>query len=303
MVDAYALIESGPAYTPLRFGLLSAVDQPVTPERWRMGLIRQSPVCDGAASASGFLPCAPTGGPELVPTVTGSPNVAATSFRVYAWAPCAPVGYGNDLEGLKARTMAALTNGEGRVLERVFWTGQLDYSPDAVVYPHLAADTAVSGAPQGAAEILLQPPASTPAGSAAIDPVIALGELEEELGECYGGEGVLHVPRRSLAHLDHLGVVRQVGQQLRTLSGNVVVGYSGGTYPGPDGTEPAAGTAWWYGTGALQVYRGPVQDLGPTPGEFIGRTDNSTVYIVARDYLVTFDCCLVAVHATLEGAT
>jgi hypothetical protein len=300
MVDQYAFVEEGPSFTPLRFGLLSVAEPIASAERWRMGIERRSPVCDGAASVF-LLPCPPSGGPAVTPTVTGSPNVGANAFRVYAYVPCAPVGWGNDLGELKARSMSALTNGEGRVVESVFWSGAIDFG-SGTVYPHLAANTAVSGSPQGAAQILLQPPAATPAGSSALDPVIALGALEQALAECYGGEGVIHVPRKALAQLDHNYVVHQSGQQLRTLSGNVVAGYSGGRYPGPDGSEPSAGNAWFYGTGAVQVYRSPIVEIGEQPAEFVGRTDNSTVYVVARDYLVTFDCCLIAVQATLEGA-
>jgi len=300
MVDQLALVETGPSFTPLRFGLLSVAEPVTSAERWRMGIMRRQPVCDGAASIL-MLPCPPTGGPQVVPTVTGSPNIGANSFRAYAHVPCAPVGWGPNLDELKARAQAALTNGEGRVLESVFWTGSLDFG-GGTFYPHLAANAPVSGAPQGAAQVLLQPPAATPVGSTAADPVIQLGELEQALAECYGGEGVIHVPRKALAQLDHDGVIHREGQQLRTISGNLVAGYSGGRYPGPDGSTPSAGNAWFYGTGAVQVYRGPIDEIGEVPAEFIGRVDNSTVYVVARDYLVTFDCCLIAVQATLEGA-
>lgn len=303
MVDQLLYVEAGPSFTPLRFGLLSAAEPVANADvHWRMGIERQQPVCNGAASIF-LLPCSPsvTGSPQS-PSVTGAPNVGATAFRIYSWAPCSPVGWGNDLVDLEARTTAALTNGEGRVLERAFWTGSVDYNAEGTVYPHLAANTAVSGAPQGAAQVLLQPPAATPAGTTALDPVIALGELEQALAECYGGEGVIHVPRKALAHLDHNYQIHQAGNQLRTISGNVVAGYSGGRYPGPTGAEPAAGNAWFYGTGAVQVYRSPVTDLGLQPADYVGRRDNSTVYVVSRDYLVTFDCCLIAVQANLEGA-
>jgi hypothetical protein len=302
MVDAYELIEAGPAFTPLRFGLLSVVEQPVSPTHWRLGLVRQPLVCDGADSILA-LPCIVTGGPSMAPTVTGAPLVASDPFRVFAWIQCSTVGWGDDLADLKARTQAALTNGEARAVEHMVWTG----TPTAtgvgggVMYPHLAANTQVLAASQGAAQVEKQPAATVLTAGTAIDVVEAIGLLEGALAGCYGGEGVIHVPRSALAHLQARYVVEQQGQQLRTLGGNMVAAYASNDRMGPDGTTPAAGQGWFYATGAVQVYRSGINERGVVPGEFVGRRDNSTVYLLERTYAVTWDCCLLAAQVQLGG--
>ena len=48
------------------------------------------------------------------------------------------------------------------------------------------------------------------------------------------------------------------GVTLRTWNGNLVA--AGAGYPGtaPDGSDPAAGTSWIYGTGPVFIYRSDV---------------------------------------------
>lgn len=303
MPDAYELIEAGPAYKPLRFGLLSAVEQPLSQDHWRMGLLRQPLVCDGTDSILA-LPCIVTGGPTMVPTVTGAPGVASDPFRVYAWLPCATVGWGDDLGDLKARTEAALTNGEARAVEHIVWTGiptATGVGGAGPMYPHLAANASVPASAMGAMTVEKQPAATVLTSGTAIDVVEAIGLLEGALASCYGGEGVIHVPRSALAHLHTRCMVEQQGQQLRTLGGNVVAAYSSNDRMGPDGTTPAAGQGWFYATGAVQLYRSGINVRGQTPAEFVGRKDNSTVYLVERTYAVTWDCCLLAAQVQLGG--
>jgi hypothetical protein len=298
MVDQYVLVDAGPSFTPLRFGLITAAEMPpVQPVGWGHGTQRLWPDC-APATSSVMIPC--TGAPITgTPTATETVSLAADVFRVYGWVPCSPVGQGNDLEDLRRRAEALLTNGEGRAVEKVFWSGQTDHG--GVVYPHLADDAQLDAAPQGAHTVLRQLAADVMT-SGAVDAVEALSLVEGALGECYGGEGIIHVPRAAFAQLDHFGVVRQVGEQIRTLAGNRVAGYSGGVYPGPTGAEPAAGEGWFYGTGMVQVLRGPVRNSGVSPGEIIGRDDNTTVFLSYRDYSISFDCCLVATQVTLGGA-
>lgn len=300
MVDAYTLIESGPAYTPLRFGLFSAASLPASSERWRMGIQRVQPPCL-AASSLVALPC--TGAP-----VTGAPSddtvisQVSTVFRVYSWLPCAVPGWGNDLSDLRNRTQLMLTNGEARAVEAVFWTGETS-DGGGPIYPHLQANADVFATAQGAHQVRLQQAADT-LTSAPVDAVEAIMEIEAALADCYGGEGVIHVPRRALAQLDRFAVVRQAGQQLCTLGGNVVAAYSPLAAGGPPSGAAPSGTGspqWFYGTGPVEVFRGPIQDYNVQPADFIGSDDNSTVYVVGRDYTITYDCCLVAAEAVLGG--
>lgn len=300
MTNSYTLVETGPAYTPLGFGLFSAATLPTSPDRWRQGIQRLGLPCFPASSLEA-IPCTgapPTGAPSTEEVI----SQASTPFWVYAWIPCAPIGWGPDAIELRQRTQTMLTNGEARAVERVFWTGTLANGAGPI-YPHLQASADVFADVQGAHRVQLQRAATT-LTSAPTDPVEALGLIEGKLADCYGGEGIIHVPRKALVELDNKAVVHKDGQQLRTLGGNLVAAYSplaaGGGPTG--GAPPASGSPqWFYGTGGAEVYRGPIEDFGVQPGGFIGRAKNETVYVVGRPYLVTFDCCLVAAQTTLGG--
>lgn len=297
MVDRYELIEAGPPFTPLQNGLLDAADLPVNAGRWKNGLMRAMPVCAPAGSAE-MVPCPPVTGTPFSPTVTGAPLLASDPFWVYAFAPCSPVGYGDDLADLRTRTESALTNGEARAVEHVVWTGQP--TNGGTVHPHLAADGTVDASAMGANTVTRQT-AATGVTSGATATVTALGLLEGALAECYGGQGVIHMPRLALPHFSNLGLLRRDGQQIRTWNGNLVAVYSSGDRHGPDGTEPAAGQTWVYATGAVQVYRSPIMDWGRQPAEFVGIRDNTTLYVAGRVYAVTWDCCHLAAQVNLGG--
>lgn len=298
MADHYQLVENGPTFTPLRFGLLSAA-QPVddADPHWQLGTVVLLDACGVPAAVTGG-PCSATGITKS-PTVTGLGASAADPFSVYAWSNCAPVGQGNDLEDLRARTTQLLTNGEGRAIEHVFWTGQ---AANGTVYPHLAADAAVFASPMGAQTVERQSAATTVGAGPPSITHEGLASLEAALAACYGGEGVIHVPAATVAHLSNDGVVKREGSQLRTLMGNIVAVYAPGDRHGPTGVEPAAGQAWMYATGAVSIRRSPIKDRGVMPASFVGRQDNSTVYVVERTYVIDWDCCHFATQVQIPGA-
>lgn len=302
MPDQFQLVEGGPSFTPQRYGLLQTAERPVAlPEGWLHGTVRLQRVC-GPALSYAVIPCTGAG---MAPTGMGLPGEGTTFpasdvFAVAAAEPCSPVGWGDDLAELRARAEQRLTDGEGRAVERVFWTGVA--SDGSTVYPHLAADADVdAGSAMGSVTPQRQM-AAEEVTTAAVHPAEALGELEGYLGECYGGEAIIHVPRSAVAHLARHGLVRPDGQLLRTLAGNRVATYSGGAYPGPDGVAPAAGDAWFYGTGMVQVLRSDALiDLGRSPGVIVGRDQNTFYYVVYRTYSVTFDCCLGAAQVEVSA--
>lgn len=296
MVDTYALVEAGPRFTPLRYGLLSAADEvPTTGEdtKWQQGTVFQGDLCAVPATVTGG-PCRTTSITKS-PTVTGIPSTAAEPFSVYAWLACSPVGHGDQLEDLIRRTRLLLTNGEGRAVENVFWTGQ---ASNGIVRPHLAEDTPSDATAMGAMTVELQTAATVVSGSP-VSPVVALSLLEGELAECYGGEGVIHVPAGAIAHLSNLGMIRAEGATLRTLLGNKIAAYASGNRQGPTGVAPGAGLAWWYATGNVVFRRSGIKELGTRPADFVGRADNSTVYVVERTYVLDWDCCHLAVQVQM----
>jgi hypothetical protein len=223
----------------------------------------------------------------------------ATPFTPYVRFDCATVG---NEEAVQAAT-DALNRTESWQIERAFWTGVVD--GQTLVFPHLAANAEVVD-PGG---VILQSTA-TPVvtGTASMDVTTALGLLEQALADCYGGQGVIHVPPKLLPSLDALDLVhvanaRNVGTgrfngQLQTLNGNLVAVGSG--YPGtsPSGAAPASDSTWIYATGAITMRRG---DVKVTPfASAVNRETNNIEMIAERTYVLAWDCCHLAAHVALS---
>lgn len=298
--DTPFVVVNGPRFTPLGYGLLSAaqvVDD--ADPHWKIGTEFQPDACDADKTVAAFCVAGgpATGTGEKVPTITGAPMSAAEPFTVYAFHDCGVVGWGDDLEDLQKRAMRQLDAGEGRAVERVFWTGIPDGGP--TVRPHLAEDTAVMATPSGAITKQLQS-AATVLTTGAVDVLEAMSLLEGALASCYGGEGVIHVPAAAVPHLANHSLIRAQGPQFRTLLGNIVAAYSAGSLMGPTGADAGAGTAWLYATGAVMGRRSTPSPRGLVPArDFVGRDDNSSVYLVERTYVFDWDCCHLAAQATL----
>lgn len=285
---ARQLVAVNPRFTPVRFGLTSVADFPVLDDdpHWRNGIEFMPDDCAEAEVTIDKCPGTPT---TKSPNVTGVGVLGAAPFTVYAWIACNPVGHSRtEMEG---RTLAALANGEERAVERTFWTGVAD---TGTIFPHLAHDAVVvtGGAQvQSAASVIV---------TGAVDVVEGIGLLEGALGECYGGEGVIHVPRRALAHLAAWHLIQEDGGRLRTIGGTKIAAYSSGNRQGPTGVDPAAGITWAYATGAVSIRRS-----APTPTsayvEAIDRRENSLVYIAERTYVINWDCCHLALQLNLGG--
>lgn len=299
MPATYQLIENGPPFTPLRYGLLSAatVVDDIDPH-WQLGTVTQYDPCGVPLAVTGG-PCSATG-IEKVPTVTGMGASAAEPFSVYAWIDCSTVGHGDDLEDLRSATEQLLTNGEDRAVGSVFWSG---VAANGAVRPHLASDAQVMADPMGAQTVELQSAADVLTTGGPVSITEAIGMVEGALASCYGGEGVIHVPAQAVIHLSNVGVVTRQGNQLRTLLGNVVAVYASGNREGPDGSEASDGQGWIYGTGSVVARRSPIKPLGRRPGDFVGRAKNDVVYVVERTYVVDWDCCHVAAQVSLPGAS
>jgi hypothetical protein len=284
-----------PSFAPSPYGLLSVVqarwDEP--DRHWQSG-VQWQPLC-GAAGTT-YDPCMAVTGSGGVPPIP-DPKTAgftdeargATPFTVYAGFSCSPAAWAD-----RAQEMAeqALTRLESWAVERSFWTGQA--GSQGVTFPHLAADAEV----RDVYGLLLQD-AATPVTGSVLDIVEALGRVEQALADCYNGVGVIHVPAALGPALDSNGLAHKVGAQLRTLNGNLVALGSG--YPGtaPDGTAPAAGSAWIYGTGAVFAYRGPV--MSAPRDSIVNRSNNSVFGLAERTYVLGYDCCLVAALASTGG--
>lgn len=276
-------VVNGPRFTPLPYGLLSVaqiVDD--ADMHWQAGTLFQPDTCQPANARAGVV-CTPGSGLPKVP-LERPPLSAAQPFHLYAWLNCAPVGWGDDLGELEAATIRALDAGEDRSLGRTFWTGQPDQGD--TIHPHLDADEQVLSVPHGPEEVELQ---SAAIDVGAGDIQTALGLLEGALADCYGGQGVIHAPRGLLTLLGTKGVKPQ-GPQLQTVNGNLVAGYGISQDP-----------LRMFATGAVMVRRSPVQRRGQRPSDYVGRHDNSTVFVVERTYVIDWDCCHFVVTVIPEG--
>lgn len=258
---------------------------------WANGVIHQPDACEPARST--LNPCPTPSGLTKAPSSTGIPAIGADPFTVYSFVDCGPIG-ANPRE-YDDRARSALEQGEERAVESVFWTGTVSTTGSPLISPHLAEDAQVLG-PQGEISQLAASPVTT---GAAVDVVEALGALEGALASCYGGVGVIHVPRTAIAHMSSKGMIVRAGDHLETVAGNLVAAGSG--YPGtsPAGTAPPGGQAWFYATGAISLRRGPIQITDFE--ESVNKTENQLVLIAERTYVITWDCCLLAAQVRLGG--
>lgn len=288
-----------PTFTPSNYGLLSVVEMPApSGPHWQNGITYTSHCVTGQGSVTydECITVTGTGGPPPPPqSKSGNVSTAhrgATPFTPYVEFDCSAVGN----EDAAATATRALAQAEPFRVEHAFWTGQLTtLGGDFVgVFPHLAANTVVvdSGG------VLLQ---SVPVTGGPFDVAQGLGFLEAELGECYGGRGVIHVPAFALASLMAWNLVVVSGPTLKTPKGNLIA--VGDGYPGtsPAGANPSAGTSWLYATGAVFAYRSQV--MIPPIRESIDRSENTIKMIAERTYVLGYECCHIGALVTLGVPT
>jgi hypothetical protein len=276
--------------------LFSVVGDGSTADRhWKNGVIHQPDACEPALST--LNPCPAVTGLGKSPSATGIGTNGASPFTIYAWIDCGPVAQAPAEADRRVR--AALDRGAPRAVELVFWTGSVSTTGAPEISPHLAADSEVLDVGDRATVQLAASPVTT--GSTTVDVVEAIGLLEEGLGDCYGGVGVIHVPRTALAHLAAEGLIERDGSQLKTIGGNLIAAGAGYPGTGPSGADPAVGHEWFYATGAVDMYEGNIV-MTSSYAEAVDRANNSLVLIAERTYVLTWDCCLFAANVRLGGS-
>lgn len=287
-----------PATRPI--GLLDYVDwQPNDgPNRWAGNGVEWMAECSGGATIA-LDPCiwavTGTSGTNAYSETESRRMRGATPFTVYSSFSCSPVDFYS-----RANQLAedALRRDEGWQAEYTFWTGNTVNSSGvaATVYPHLAAAVPVLDG-----TVLLQPAATTAVTGTGLDPRTGLGILEEALATCYGGKGLIHVPLRVFTHLHGNGLLVRDGDRWRTAVGNWVV--PGGGYPGtsPAGAAPANSLegGWMYATSPIWGYRSDITVFDPPSN--LNRSIDTVTARAARNYLLAWDCCLLALQ--VDAAT
>jgi hypothetical protein len=289
---ARQLVELPAVFTPLPYGLWDSVQHPAANgAHWQQGITWIERCPTGDSTYDECLAVTGTGAPPEPPPKTANVDQAfrgALPFTVYAEFECSPVGI-PEAESIASDALARV---EQQQVETAFWTGAAGGQP--VVFPHLAADTEVVDG-----DIVLQPVATT--AVTGTDVVHALGVLEQELADCYAGQGLIHVPRTALPTLAAWNLIRDVDGRLYTPGGNLIVVGGGYTGTGPDGTAPAAGTTWIYATGAAWGYRSDV--YVSRLRDSLDRSSNTIRMLAERTYVLGFECCLLAAHIVLGVPT
>jgi hypothetical protein len=295
-----------PSFTPLGFGLLSAMEMPTPqPAHWAQG-ITYSPMC-GANTLGGLiydecLVVTGVGGAPPPPSDLTTANVTqgtrgALPFTAYVEFDCATVG----LEDAQGTAERALAMAEPWQVERAFWSGLAGGQP--VVYPHLAANAQlldIAGITLQTAAVNVTGASSVGVAGDLVNIETALGLLEQALGNCYNGVGVIHVPELLLPTMDAWGIVRQQGPVMKTLNGNKVAVGAGYPGTGPDGLTRAGNTCWMYATGNVFGYRSNVRVRAPgNAASSLDRATNTRRMIAERTYVIGWDCCHFAVQTSL----
>lgn len=289
---ARQLIDLPAAFTPLPYGLWDTIQHPAADgPHWQQGITWSERCPTGDTTYDECLAVTGTGSPPEPPVKTANVDQTyrgATPFTLYAEFECSPVG----IPEAESIASDALDRVEQQQLETAFWTGRAGGQP--VVFPHLAANAeALDG------EIVLQPVASAAVTGA--DAAHALGVLEQELADCYTGQGLIHVPRTALPTLAAWDLAVERDGRLYTPGGNLIVVGGGYTGTAPDGTPPAEGTAWVYATGAAWGYRSDV--YVSRLRDSLDRSTNTIRMLAERTYVIGFECCLLAAHIVLGVPT
>lgn len=283
-----------PEFEASPYGLLSVVQWRTAvgnADHWRYGVEWESN-CSGTETIE-LDPCAPsvTGGFTETESRVWK---GATAFRVYARIQCSTVDFYDRAQALATE---ALTRNEQWEVERTLWDGTTRSPYGAVVsnYPRLASNMVVgTGTPR---DVALQTAATVVSGGV-YDPKVGLGVLEDALGACYNGRGVIHVPQMLIPGLAGAGLLIREDGGLYTHNGNRVIAGAGYSGSGPDGVEPSGASKWMYATGPLLGYRGPI-GFNPVVTNLNRQTD-TVDELVWRDYLIGWDCCHLGVQIRMD---
>lgn len=278
---------AAPRPTAARFGLFSQLTFPTQPSPYWQNGAQWEEICS-VVKGLGDWQCSDAGA-DSDPSTIGLPKDLdaapglvvneASPFTLYAPIRCSLVS----LPAAEAAQRAndALLTKEEYAVEHAIWTGEFGnpgFAKDAVKLTTAATKTP-----------------------------LAIGLLEDWIGDNIDGTGVIHVDRTTAVILASKGLVTVSGSSMTTTLGTPVV--AGRGYPGsaPDGTAAAAGQSWAYATGQLIGLRSDIfSGLGDGAAAGMPYLPNNDQYAIAeRTYVVGWTGCTenrsAAVNLDLEG--
>lgn len=295
-MEVYNAVTLPELFAPGEYGLSSAVNWVTSGERWAGGIQFDADCTEVAVTIMECISGTPTPIPSKFATWNHLTR-GARSFDIYDRVDCSPAD-GTWYEVAQTKALRALTNSGPTQLERTFWTGAVGVTGGAGPrnYPNL---TSIGPIYDSTNRILLQP-SSTIISGAPLDVVEGLGALEEALGNCYDGAGVIHVPVRVGVELCARYLVYKQGDKLYTWLGNQVV--IGRGYPsnfGPNGSVPPVGSTWMFATSPIFGFKGQPRTFQPR--DSLDRSVNTLLMIAEQKFLLGWTCCLAGVLVTTGG--
>lgn len=274
----------GPQPRPRRYGLFSVAQAGDTGDgHWQAGLEFEDTLC---ADISSTLPHCGDSSPEPAPKETdGGPLFRQVEpFTLIGSYACSTGGRrAQDAFDIASARLAAR---EELGVERALWTG---VTPDGTLSSSLADGDTDAGIT-----------VTDLTGGTTLDPVTALDVLEEAMGTCVPGQGVIHVPVRASATLGSQFLVTEGATGAQTHLGNQVIFGAGYPGTGPANAAVADGEAWLFGTGQIMVWQGPEFLTPESAAQAIDRTLNDITVFAEKTYAVGYSCCLYAVRMFLS---
>lgn len=289
-----------PLFTPPSHTLLDYVQWVDDPDpHWQGGITWQEICGDGGIVQDLCVPVTgdPVTGGTVVKEETADMQIrGAEPFTVYVEIDCSPVGFWNDA---RAGVNAALTRFESFIVEKAFIDGVIP-GQATLVRPHVAEDTAEFVDSINPDQVLIQPAVSVPV-TGTLDVTEALGVLEEALGGCYHGVGVVLVDLPVFNNMVANYLVFKVNGRWQTAKGNWVAPLYGHPGTAPDGTVPAYGTSWMYAVGAIFGYRSGIKLNGVPEEDFFDRSVNTLKILAERTYVLGWSCCQFGLPVSFGG--
>lgn len=293
---------SAPRKEGLEYGLLSVVeDRSASDSRWKNGVTWRN-VCPDINSTyeaclAGNALGVPVTGVATAPSKTATAAISiwgATPFTLKVQINCSPPGYWENAEEFVSD---AFDQAEEVGVAEVFQTGTI--GGQALQYPHLNATAQVTDAVPGGSILQLSAANLGPTGGASLDVVEALGRMEQALGACVHGRGVIHIAAELIDHLKANHLVREEGGVLYTCTGHKIAASAGYNGASPAGAVQV-GVSWMYGTGPVFLYKGRPRFIG-TEEESLNRSVDTLMRLYERTYVIGYDCCLFTVPVSTGG--
>lgn len=274
----------GPRAVPARYGLFSVAQPGDTSDpHWQAGISWEDTLCADVASTTAH--CGDASDEPSPKDTDGGPTFhLADPFTIYGSYDCSTGGRrSGDAFAIAAARLAAR---EELGVERAFWTGVTN---DEVLGSSLADGDVAAGIT-----------VTDLTGGATLDPVTALDLLEEAMGTCVPGQGVIHAPLRASATLGSQFLVVESLGGATTHLGNPVVFGAGYPGTGPANVAVAADEAWLFGTGQVMVWQGESFMTPPDLAAAVDKVLNNVTVFSEKTYAVGFSCCVFAVRMFLS---